>query len=266
MTRAPAAAARAALVAAASATALLTVTACSAGGDSAPRAVASPPASAAAPAAEQPTPTGSSAPSVLTAEQVRAALITETDLGEPWTPTRGAATWRDGQLKATTQDPDCRRLLDVLYTEDLFGEPTGPRAAVALDDVHHDAQLRYQVAAHASAEVDRTLAWLVSLPQRCERFTATSASAGRQEVRVEELPLPEVGDARAGLRVVLAGGTPDGEETYLTVDLAAVRVGEETITLTNGGPGEVMPEITQAVAQLGTERLTEIRRQGRLRV
>ncbi|MGM1080100.1 hypothetical protein ACS0VI_28240 [Streptomyces sp. H28] len=268
MTRAPAA--RAVLVSALSVTALLTATACSAEDGTAARsavsAPASTPASAASPAAEQPSPTGSAEASVLSAEQVRAALVTETDLGEPWIPTRGAATWRDGLLKATAQDADCRRLLDALYTEDLFGDPTGPHAVVTLDDAYSDAQLRYQVAAHPSAEVDRTLDWMASLPGTCARFTATATGAGRQEARVEELPLPEVGDARAALRITLSGRTPDGADSHLTVDLAAVRVGEDTITLTNGGLGEVLPEITRAVAQFGTERLTEIRRQSRLRV
>ncbi len=50
------------------------------------------------------------------------------------------------------------------------------------------------------------------------------------------------------------------------MDLAAIRVGEDTITLTNGGLGAVRPEITQAMAQLGADRLAEVARQGRLRV
>ena len=30
----------------------------------------------------------------------QAALVTDADLGEPWTPTQGVATWHDGVLKA----------------------------------------------------------------------------------------------------------------------------------------------------------------------
>lgn len=40
--------------------------------------------------------------STLTDEQARAALLTQSDLGAPWTATQGAATWRDQLLKATT--------------------------------------------------------------------------------------------------------------------------------------------------------------------
>ncbi|WP_309061564.1 hypothetical protein [Streptomyces sp.] len=270
MTHVPATA-RALLASALSVTALLTTAACSADGRETSRPVPVPSAAArapssAAPAVEQPTATAAPTPPALSEEQVRAALITERDLGVPWVPTRGAATWRDGMLKAHTGSADCRRLLDVLYTEELFGAPTGPHAVVALDDSSNGTQLRYQIAAHRPADVDRVLAWLGTLPEKCERFTAATARAGAQDVEVAELPLPEAGDARHALRVTMSGETADGEPTYFTVDVAAVRVGQDTITLTNGGFGEVLSEITQAVAQLGAERLSEIGRQSRVRI
>ncbi|WP_149548023.1 hypothetical protein [Streptomyces marokkonensis] len=272
MTHAPAAA-RALLGSALSVTALLTTAACVAADREVPRAlpagVSEPPppapsasasSSSASSAGERPAPS----PPALSEAQLRAALITETDLGEPWMTSRGAATWRDGVLKATTENPDCRRLLDALYTEELFGTPSGPRATVTLDDTYNDTQLRYQVAAHRPADVDRVLAWLGTLPERCERFEATTG-AGTHLVEVSELSLPEAGDARAALRVRVTGET-GGEATPLTVDVAAVRVGEDVITLTNGGFGEVLPEVTRAMTRLGADRLTEVARQGRVRV
>lgn len=53
-------------------------------------------------------PTGPATAPGLTETQAHAALITDTDLGAPWIPTRGAATWRDGMLKATTSTPPAR--------------------------------------------------------------------------------------------------------------------------------------------------------------
>ncbi|WP_316959569.1 hypothetical protein [Streptomyces sp. TRM68367] len=85
-------------------------------------------------------------------------------------------------------------------------------------------------------------------------------------VQVGDLPLPEVGDARQGLRVTLAGETADGEESVLTVELAAVRVGADAIGVTHGGLGDVSTEVTQAAVDLGARRLTEIRRQARAAV
>ncbi|MFD8518582.1 hypothetical protein ACFV2D_00960 [Streptomyces capillispiralis] len=266
------AATRALFASALSVGALLAAAGCSLGDREVPRAlpagVSDPPsasasASAAASASEQPSP---AAPPALNEAQMRAALITETDLGEPWMASRGAATWRDGMLKAETEDADCRRLLDALYTEELFGTPAGPRATATLDDAYNDTQLRYQVAAYPSADVDRVLAWLSGLPERCGEFRATTTRAGAQLVEVTELPLPEAGDARAALRLTMTGEASDGMPTYLTVDVAAVRVGEDTITLTNGGFGAVLPEVTQAVSQLGADRLAEVARQGRVRV
>ncbi|MEZ3180173.1 hypothetical protein KYY02_16215 [Streptomyces pimonensis] len=268
MTHAPAAA-RTLLVSALSVTALLTAAACAAGDREVPRplpaGVSEPPAasaSSASPTAKQPSP----GPSALSAEQLRAALVTGTDLGEPWMPSRGAATWRDGLLKARAENADCHRLLDALYTEELFGPPAGPSATTALDDAYDGSQLRYQVAAHPPADVDRVLAWLGTLPETCERFEATTPRAGAQLVEVVELPLPKAGDARAGLRLTMTGEASDGVPTHLTVNLAAVRVGENAIILTNGGLGSVLPEVARAMVQLGADRLADVGRQARVRV
>ncbi|CAL9503073.1 hypothetical protein [Streptomyces sp. enrichment culture] len=230
-----------------------------------PEAVSQPPEpsrSASAPAGERPAPS----PPALSEAQLRDALITDADLGEPWMTSRGAATWRDGLLKGTTDDPDCRRLLDVLYTEELFGTPAGPRVTTTLDDAYNDTQLRYQIAAYRPADVDRALDWLGTLPEKCERFETRTPRAGTQLVEVARLPLPGAGDARAAVRLRMTGEASDGAPTVLTLNLAAVRVGEDTITLTNAGFGAVLPEVTQAVTQLGADRLAEVGRQERLRI
>lgn len=271
MTYAPAAV-RALLPSVLSVSVLLSTAACSVlGTDTAGPAH---PASASATAPTPPrstSPTAEPSPSAtpgsgLSEEQLRAALITETDLGQPWVPTRGATTWRDGLLKSSTKNADCQRLLDILYTEEPFGTPVGPRAVVALDDVYSGAQLRYQVTAYRPSEVDRTLRWLGGLPDRCGEFTATARKDGVQEVEVDTLPLPAAGDARQALRITMTGETPDHRLTRLTMDLAVVRIGEETITLTNGGIGAVVPEVTRLVAEFGANRLAEIQKQGRVRV
>lgn len=211
-------------------------------------------------------PSASPAAAGLTAAQAQAALVTDADLGEPWTPTQGAATWRDGLLKAKTEKPDCQRLLDALYADALFGADTRPRAVAGLDDEWNEAQLRYQVVERKSADVDRTLAWLKTLPKKCGRFAATTVAGGVQDVQVADAGLPEVGDGRQGLQLTMTGESPDGEPTTLTLDVAAVRVGDDAISLTNGGLGDVMTDATQTAVQLGTERLKEIRKQARAQV
>ncbi|PTM95712.1 hypothetical protein [Streptomyces sp. VMFN-G11Ma] len=202
----------------------------------------------------------------LTEAQAQAALVTENDLGEPWAPTQGAATWRDGVLKATAEAPDCRKLLDALYTDDLFGAARGTRAMIGLDDAMDQAQLRYQVLALNPADVDRTLAWLGSLPQTCGSFSAVTDHGVAEGVQVSTAELPEVGDARQGLRVTFTGRTAEGEQLLLTLDVAVVRVGDDTIALTHGGPGYVSSDATQAFVQVGVQRLADVRKQARLRV
>jgi hypothetical protein len=195
-----------------------------------------------------------------------AALITDADLGEPWVPTQGVATWHDEVLKAKADRRECQRLLDALYADELFGADAQPRAVVGMDDEWNEAQLRYQVLARPPAEIDKTLAWLRSLPQKCAQFAATTSTGAVLGVQVGELPLPEAGDARQGLRVLLTGQSPDGEPTTLTLDVAALRVGKDAISVANGGFGDVQTDATQTAVQLGAERLTEVRRQGRVQV
>ncbi|WUK67900.1 hypothetical protein OHA75_18215 [Streptomyces coelicoflavus] len=255
------------LGAALSAVLALTATACdAAGGRAADRPAGTAPPTARSPAA-LPSP---ALPPVLTRGQARAALITAADLGEAWEPTQGAATWRDGLLKATaerTDRGDCRRLLDVLYTEDLFGggAATAPRATAALDDADGGAQLHYRVTSYRAADLDRTLAWLGTLPDTCGRFAARAADPGGtgRDVRVTALTPPEAGDARRGLRVTVSGARPD---EVLTVDLVAVRVGDDALSLTNGTLGEPADDATRTAVEVGTERLAEVRRQGRAQV
>ncbi|MEU9327495.1 hypothetical protein AB0D91_27390 [Streptomyces canus] len=243
---------------------LLTATACSA---------LSTPPTAPRPPITRPTsapphsPKTSAAPSsALTEAMAQAALVTDADLGEPWTPTQGAATWHDGVLKAKADRRECQRLLDALYADELFGADAEPRAVVGMDDEWNKAQMRYQVLARPPAEIDKTLAWLKGLPRTCAQFGATTTTGAVFGVQVTEAPLPEAGNARQGLRVWLTGQSPDGEPTTLTLDVAAVRVGEDAIAVTNGGFGDVQTEATQTAVQLGAERLTEIRKQGRVEI
>ncbi|MGW3144071.1 hypothetical protein ACWDG1_05175 [Streptomyces sp. NPDC001177] len=200
----------------------------------------------------------------LTAAQARAALITEADLGVPWGPTQGAATWRDALLKAGTTAPACQQLLDALYADELLGQSPGAYAVTALDDGDDQAQLRYQVAADRRADLDRTLAWLKTLPQTCAQFAAATTSAGPETVRVYAAELPQVGDDRQGLRVTLTGETVgDDEPATLTVDVAVVRVGDDAIVLTEGALGTPPSDAVGQALELGSRRLAQVREQGR---
>ncbi|MGW7403216.1 hypothetical protein ACWGI9_05680 [Streptomyces sp. NPDC054833] len=219
----------------------------------------------AAPAASAAGQLSPSAGPALTAAQARSALITEADLGVPWGPTQGAATWRDTLLKAATTAPQCQQLLDALYADELLGQSAGAYAVTALDDGDDQAQLRYQVAGDRRADVDRTLAWLRTLPQTCAQFSAVTTGAGPQTVQVYEAELPQVGDARQGLRVTLTGQTVDdeGEAVTLTVDVAVVRVGDDAIVLTEGSLGTPPSDAVAQALELGSRRLAQVREQGR---
>ncbi|MEU6481684.1 hypothetical protein ABZ858_33365 [Streptomyces sp. NPDC047017] len=193
------------------------------------------------------------------------------------------ATWRDGILKARTDAaPDCRRLLDALYADQPLGAPTGTYAVAGFDDGDDQAQLRHQVLSLRPADVDRTLAWLRTLPKTCARFTATTPGAGKQDVQVSELALPALGDARQGLRITFTappgtsedaddpdgdgdGDGPDGGTApALTLDVAAVRVGGDAFALTDGAPGDLASDAAVAAARRGADRLTAVQHGARV--
>jgi hypothetical protein len=218
-------------------------------------------------AAERPAPASpgtSPGTSALSAEQAQSALIGEADLGVPWTASDSTATWHDGLLKAATGQPDCQNLLDALYADELL-EPVGPHAVTVLDDGDDNAQLRYQVVASHSADVDRTLTWLRAMPGACGQFSAQTTRAGAETVQVADAGLPAVGDARQGLRVTLTGeGSANGDDpTTLTLDVAVVRVGDDAIVLTAGALGTLPSNTTELALDLGVRRLAQAREQGR---
>lgn len=230
-------------------------------GDPVERRQARPAASPTAPTpAAQRASASPTAPPALTDVQAQSALLTDADLGAPWTRTEGAALWRDALLKATTENADCGRLLDAVYTEELLGEPAGARAVAGFDDYDEGGQLRYQVTAAHRADVDKGLAWLKTMPKKCARFTAVGPRGAKQEVQVTEVGLPKAGDARQGLRLSTRGEL-DGAPATLTLDLAAVRVGDDAIVLTNGGLAEPRSEYTVHAVQVGAERLAQTRKE-----
>ncbi|MEU2618637.1 hypothetical protein ABZ642_10770 [Streptomyces sp. NPDC007157] len=244
---------------------LLAVSACTAGrAPQASAAGASPAANATA--AERPAPTtpaASPGTPALTPDQAQAALVEEGDLGVPWTAGDSTATWHDGLLKAVAGQPDCQRLLDALYADELL-EPAGPHAVTVLDDGDDNAQLRYQVYASRAADVDRTLAWLRAVPGVCGRFTAQTTSAGTETVQVADSGLAAFGEARQGLRVTLTTQPSTRDDpTTLTVDIAVVRAGDDAIVLTAGALGTLPAHTTEQTLDIGVQRLAQVREQGR---
>ncbi|MFE9444442.1 hypothetical protein ACFYO2_36920 [Streptomyces sp. NPDC006602] len=204
----------------------------------------------------------------LTAAGARAALVTEADLEDNWSQVEGAASWRDRLLigKVDVADfltakteaanaADCQKLLDALYGDDLLGKPSGASALRGFEE--EDSRLLHQVAAYDKAALDDSLTWLKSLPTKCDQFTATDSSGARRTVQVTETSVPEVGDARQGLHVTVQGTAADAPAT-LTLDVAAVRVGTDAITVTAGGlDGGEADSVERAVEQ-GTQRLKDV--------
>ncbi|MBC9725793.1 hypothetical protein [Streptomyces sp. TRM68367] len=203
----------------------------------------------------------------LTGAGAKTALIDETDLEGDWNEVKDAATWRDSLLigRVDVADfltgkaaaADCQRLLDALYDDDLLGKPSGPSALTGFSD-GGQARMFYQVAAYDRSSLDKSLDWMKSLPVNCDSFTVTDKDGGNERtVQVIENSLPHAGDARQGLRVTMKGDT-DGMPATLTLDVAAVRVGSDAITLTNGGLDGASHDSTEQAVTLGTQRLKDV--------
>jgi hypothetical protein len=236
---------------------LLTTSACS-GGDDSGRGRADTTEISSSPLAQ-------ASPAALTPAGARAALVTEADLEDDWSQVKNAATWRDSLLvgKVDVADfitgkadaADCQKLLDRLYGDDLLGKPSGASALTGFEE--GASRLLYQVAAYDRAGLDSSFSWLKSLPVKCDQFTVTDDSGAERTVQVTERSLPKEGDARQGLRVTVRG-TSGGEPATLTLDVAAVRVGTDAITLTNGGLDGVDGDSTEQAVKLGTARLKDV--------
>ncbi|MFJ7228284.1 hypothetical protein ACIQVF_01900 [Streptomyces tendae] len=255
------------LASALAAGALLTTAACSDGGGSESASdTAAEQAGVARPDAAKQTPTGSpSAPAALTEAGAKAALLTEADLEGGWNQVQDADKWRDrllvGEvdvadfLTAKSDATDCQALLDALYDDGLLGDPSGPSALTGFEQ--GDSRLLEQVAGYDRAGLDARLKWLRTLPDTCDEFTATGSGGAERTVQVTEASVPDVGDARAGLRVSVKGDA-DGGPATLTLDIAAVRVDTSAVTVMGGGlEGGQTDSVEQAVRQ-GTERLKTV--------
>ncbi|WP_307167777.1 hypothetical protein [Streptomyces rishiriensis] len=242
---------------------LLATAACSDDGDGS---ASSDPSTTATPSAGRRTATASPTITPLTSAGAQTALITAGDLEDNWTQVKTAAGWRNRLLIGTvdaaqfltgkTQAADCQRLLDGLYDEDLLGAPPGPSALTGFTE--GDSRLLYQVAAYRSTALDQSFDWLKTLPTACDQFNAVGSDGSTRTVQVVEASLPEVGDTRQGLTVTVAGPS-GGTPVTLTMDVAVVRVGDDAITVTNGGSDGADHDSTEDAVSHGTTRLKDVR-------
>ncbi|MFJ9714671.1 hypothetical protein ACIRPQ_01780 [Streptomyces sp. NPDC101213] len=195
----------------------------------------------------------------------RNALITAADIEDDWVQVKNPQSWSDklliGQVDAAqfvtgkTDAADCQRLVDALYDETLLGSPSGASALNGFQE--GDSRLLYQVAAYQKATLDKSMDWLGKLPETCDQFTLTGGDGGDRTVQVVETSLPKEGDARQGLTVTVKG-TSNGDPVTLTLDVAVVRVGNDAITITNGGLDGADEDTTKTAVEQGTKRLKEV--------
>ncbi|MER6110573.1 hypothetical protein [Streptomyces hirsutus] len=213
-----------------------------------------------------PTTTPSASPtSDLTEAGARNALITEADIEDYWDQVENPQKWRDslliGEVDAAaflsgkSEAADCQRLINSLYDETLLGRPSGASALTGFEE--GDSRLLYQVAAYQKDDLDDAMKWMKSLPETCDQFTLTGGDGGKRTVQVVEASLPEEGEARQGLTVTVKG-TSSGDPVTLTLDVAAVRIGTDAITVTNGGLDGANHDTTEAAVGQGTPRLEEV--------
>ncbi|MEV7323341.1 hypothetical protein [Streptomyces sp. NPDC093970] len=206
-----------------------------------------------------------SATPALTGAGAQAALITPADIEDNWQLAADAATWRNtmlvgkvdvaGFLTAKTDAADCQRLLDGLYSDSLLGRASGASGLRGFSS--EDARLLYQVGDYGSANLDATLAWLKSLPVKCDQFTATGKDGGRRTVQVVAAKVPDSGDARAALTVTVQGDSGGRSATW-TTDVAVLRVGASGAAVTNGGLSGVDHDSTALAVRSGAQRLKDV--------
>ncbi|MFE1510390.1 hypothetical protein [Streptomyces sp. NPDC058726] len=201
----------------------------------------------------------------LTGTGARNALITPEDIEDDWTQVENPQEWRDSLpvgsvdvaqfVNGQSDASECRRLVDALYDETLLGRPTGASALTGFQE--GDSRLLYQVAAYDKPDLDDSMEWLKSLPDTCDQFTLTGGGSGDRTVQVIGLKLPDSGDFRQGLTVTVKGES-NGTPVTLTLDVAAVQIGADAITVTNGGLDGAGHDTTSTAVEQGAERLEDV--------
>ncbi|WP_274918093.1 hypothetical protein [Streptomyces sp. WZ-12] len=199
-----------------------------------------------------------SPPGKLTGSQAQAALISPSALGAQWNPASGGGTGRqDTLLQSKANKPNCQTLLDRLRSGNLMGVTPTAKAGEAFTEPSRNARMTYQVASYSRADADKGMAWLRTLPNVCDGFTAVDGSGNKVIAQVVQTSLPKAGDDRFGVRLSMVT-TVQGLKTTLALEAAAARIGPNVISVTNGGLGGAGHAATQQAIQSGGQRLQKV--------
>ncbi|MFI1198575.1 hypothetical protein ACH4VR_03725 [Streptomyces sp. NPDC020883] len=117
--------------------------------------------------------------------------------------------------------------------------------------------MTYLGASYSQADADKGMAWLKSLPNVCDGFTAVGPSGDKAVAQVTQVSLPKAGDDRFGVRMTMIS-TVQGLKTTLTVDAAATRTGPNVVSVTNGGLGGAGDADTKQAVESGARRLQKV--------
>ncbi|WEB39505.1 hypothetical protein MOV08_09630 [Streptomyces yunnanensis] len=203
--------------------------------------------------------TKSASPSAqLTGGQAEASLISPSALGAQWNPAAGGGTGRqDALLRSKANKADCQTLLERLRSGNLIGATPTAKATEAFTEPSRNARMTYQVAAFSQADAVKGMAWLKTLPNVCDGFTAVDPSGNKAIAQVVQTSLPKAGDDRFGVRMSMVT-TVQGLKTTLALEAAAARIGPNAVSVTNGGLGGAGHADTRQAIQSGAQRLQKV--------
>ncbi|GAA1928425.1 lipoprotein [Streptomyces sodiiphilus] len=191
----------------------------------------------------------------VTEAQARAALITDEDLPGQWSPADDGGTPAGRMLRGKAGAAACHDLISGLRDNDVVGPGSGATADRTFRG--GDSTLSYQVAAYQEEAAVQGLERIKRLPAKCDDFTLTDAHGHRATAQVTGVSLPDTGDDSAGVRMVLDTEV-EGLAATLTLEVAAVRVGPNVLTVVNGGLDGADEEATRTAVDTGTDRLREV--------
>ncbi|MEU3753339.1 hypothetical protein AB0H17_11330 [Streptomyces olivoreticuli] len=201
-------------------------------------------------------PSPAAATPAVTRAQADSALITETDLEGNWTRTSNAHGPGDELFRGKANTPQCQRFLDDLASGNLLGEKPQDQADRRFTG-GSNAYLHYRVAGYAPGDAEKGIARLKTLPQACDQFDVAYSGGVKGSGQVVTSKLPGVGEGDVGLQLTLKT-TLKGLPATLTLDTAAVRVGPNALTLTNGGLGGAVHPVTEQAVKQGTQQLKDV--------
>ena len=202
-----------------------------------------------APSASAPEP---AAGRVLTESQIKAALLAPTDVAGKWT-VKVATPSPSPSATDEVSPPECQELFKSFTLDKSRDSNAASSADVTLESgKDFDVKTVSESLATFDAVPTDAIAKIISVGDKCSKFTSTDAKGVTSTFQFFPLSLPNYGDESAAMRLQFNVSIFTG-----VADLVFIRIGHNIITVSNIGLGGIDTKLTPKVAAAAAAKLVK---------